>query len=213
MTEEAAQYNPAQHVPSFEGTDWIREIQEERRRQYSKGFDALHDDRWHEGGTLADMAACYAAGQPIFIPNQTDDRRYPMVDLFPEQFEQWDQRDTDPRHIMLVKAAALILAELERYERTTPGRLANRILRFDIDPLELEITHNHLDLSITRLPEWVPLQNELGQLETVRVIDIRRNPEGRLEFQIGEQDASPRLNRDGLPVWVDRDGFAAAWPT
>ena len=90
----------------------IEEIVAERKRQIeSEGWTTKHDDE-HNGGEMAMAASCYAlhaapasihrfnAGVPLSWPN-------------------WDikwWKPTNPRRD-LVKAAALIVAEIERLDR------------------------------------------------------------------------------------------------
>ena len=83
---------------------WIAEIREERGRQIKKGYDAKHDDQ-HTLGQLADAAAHYATCP--WTPTKTE---WPFDD---EATTITDER----RKANLVKAAALILAELERLDR------------------------------------------------------------------------------------------------
>jgi hypothetical protein len=83
-------------------------IAAERRRQIeSEGWTIEHDDLEHNPGELAQAAACYAAcaftkpsGTPIFWP-----------------WEGWWKWSDDPRR-NLVRSAALIVAELEKFERS-----------------------------------------------------------------------------------------------
>lgn len=95
------------------------EIVDERTRQIcGEGFSFAHDDA-HTKGELARAAACYAefAAEP-------DDRRADMAARlvagkwcprrWPWAFSWWKPRD---RRRDLVRAAALILAEIERLDR------------------------------------------------------------------------------------------------
>lgn len=78
----------------------IDEIIAERKRQIDiELFDSAHDDR-HSGGELASAAACYALGRRT-------------------KWWPWDQDWWKPstRQRNLVKAAALMVAEIERLER------------------------------------------------------------------------------------------------
>jgi len=87
--------------------DWSHEIKKERARQISqKGYSVEHDDS-HIAGEIADHAAAYAT---------TD------VDMFKELYpygnlEKSIKTKDQDRKVQLVKAGALILAELERLER------------------------------------------------------------------------------------------------
>lgn len=78
----------------------IAEITHERKRQVVvEGFSRLRDDL-HVHGELAQAAACYAAGE--------------YSDIWPFDEEWW--KPEMPRR-NLIKAAALIVAEIERLDR------------------------------------------------------------------------------------------------
>lgn len=80
------------------------EILTERNRQIDQeGFSVSSDDE-HDCGELADAAACYAIGQP----NKVTDHVWPWP-------PHWWKPTTRRRN--LIKAAALIVAELERLQR------------------------------------------------------------------------------------------------
>jgi hypothetical protein len=80
----------------------IQEIAAERGRQIEvEGWPPEHDDA-HDENQLAYAAACYAVGMPM------------------DGYWQWDASWWKPgpdRRRRLVKAGALIVAELERLER------------------------------------------------------------------------------------------------
>ncbi|SMG09835.1 hypothetical protein [Paraburkholderia susongensis] len=99
--------NPVQSLSAAE-----RAVLAERRRQVSEeGCTLEHDDR-HQDGEMALAAACYAAA---------DTESYPPAeppDMWPWDVEWW--KPTTPRH-NLVKAAALIIAEIERIDRAAPA--------------------------------------------------------------------------------------------
>jgi len=88
-----------------------RDVLAERRRQIEEEFyTAEHDDDEHERGELAAAAASYAvaaAGGDYTADN-------PPV-MWPAD---WDFKPGKPRR-MMVKACALLLAEIERRDRTT----------------------------------------------------------------------------------------------
>ena len=87
----------------------VGEIRDERYRQISEeGWSPAHDDE-HNCNELADAAACYALGQPSQIIEQ----------LWPWAQEWW--KPTDKRR-NLVKAGALIVAEIERLDRVEKGQ-------------------------------------------------------------------------------------------
>lgn len=94
----------------------------ERARQVEReGWTAAHDDG-HEDGALAMAAACYAAAavdERIYIRDDAHTSAYIFVDPWPRDWE--DKRRTHPtepaRIRMLVKAGALIAAEIDRVLR------------------------------------------------------------------------------------------------
>jgi len=87
--------------------DAARDVLAERQRQISaEGWTPEHDDE-HEIGELARAAACYAA-------NATGFRLMNRANLWPWDRAWW--KPTTPRRD-LVKAGALILAEIERIDR------------------------------------------------------------------------------------------------
>lgn len=85
----------------------------ERQRQIEhEHYSHAHDDDEHETGELADAAACYAkqAGRYVrgFTGNSPPPAGWPWRDL------DWKPKDARSN---LVRAAALILAEIERLDR------------------------------------------------------------------------------------------------
>lgn len=96
------------------------DVLDERFRQTSKeGWTPEHDDA-HPYSEMAKAAACYAA---IENPNHTLRLHYGKYDE-PVWPEDWTYKPKDRRR-NLVRAAALIIAEIERLDRaeqpTTPG--------------------------------------------------------------------------------------------
>jgi len=90
----------------------IDDIAAERRRQAeAEGWTPEHDDQ-HEEGDLADAAACYAAGCIPLAPVEDGSTR--LVPLWPWLAAWWKPSD---RRRDLVKAGALIVAEIERIDR------------------------------------------------------------------------------------------------
>ncbi len=80
------------------------ELLTERFRQISdEEWSFEHDDE-HDCNELADAAACYALGQPSQIIEQ----------LWPWSIDWWKPKD---KRRNLVKAGALIIAEIERLDR------------------------------------------------------------------------------------------------
>lgn len=96
-----------------------RDVLAERQRQVSvEGWDDIHDD-CNDRAELAQAAACYAlsgtpADEAVFIHGRWKDPR--------DLFWPWDRAWWKPtnRRRDLVKAGALILAEIERLDRATP---------------------------------------------------------------------------------------------
>ncbi|GEP00511.1 hypothetical protein [Methylobacterium haplocladii] len=87
-----------------------RDVLAERRRQVeAEGWKPEHDDQ-HGAGELALAASCYASRAH---DKRKDDR--PL--LWPWSRPEW--KPGDPRR-MLIKAGALILAEIERWDRAAP---------------------------------------------------------------------------------------------
>lgn len=92
----------------------INEISIERMRQTDReGYTDAHDDE-HTGGELCKAAACYALGSPE-IRNMGGS----TVRLWP-----WSPDDWKPKGARrdLIRAAALIVAEIERMDRITAGK-------------------------------------------------------------------------------------------
>ena len=100
----------------------IQDIVAERERQQSvEGWSPGHDDE-HDGGELAKAAACYAAGKIVSaIPTEIDPDRgaagYRSV--WPWDMTWWKPKTY--RH-NLVRAAALLVAEIERLDRRSALR-------------------------------------------------------------------------------------------
>lgn len=100
-------------------TDAARDVLAERRRQIEKeGWTPEHDDE-HNDGSLASVAACYACGCCSEEPG----------DGAPSWPPSWDAswwRPKDNRR-NLVKAGALILADIERLDRIESATLAKQV--------------------------------------------------------------------------------------
>lgn len=100
----------------------VYDVIAERTRQIEReGFDSVHDD-YHSGGELALAACCYAfAAQMPPITREVIKPAEGGVANSVTLSENWPFGDdwwkpTTPRHD-LVKAAALIIAEIERIDR------------------------------------------------------------------------------------------------
>lgn len=92
-------------------SDAVRDVVAERQRQQAKkpdgeGWTPEHDDM-HTGGELAAAAACYA------VPALTQVAP-PAAQWWPWNYNWWKPKD---RRSDLVRAGALILAEIERLDR------------------------------------------------------------------------------------------------
>lgn len=89
-------------------TSAARDVLAERQRQIeAEGWTPEHDDQ-HTDGSLAVAAACYAIADR--------DGRAEAPPFWPWDLDWW--KPSDDRR-MLVKAGALILAEIERLDRAT----------------------------------------------------------------------------------------------
>lgn len=97
-------------------SDALDAIAEERNRQINEeGWTCAHDDE-HSGGEMADAAACYALssdGRRKLDAHDIGLKRWPPV------FWPWSNRYWKPktRDRDLIRAGALIVAELERIKR------------------------------------------------------------------------------------------------
>jgi hypothetical protein len=98
-----------------------RDVLAERDRQIEReGWTPEHDDE-HGDGSMATAAACYALGQS-WVSGRNE-----AVSFWPWD-DKWNKIGRDRRR-NLVKAGALILAEIERLDRAaTPGVKATRTL-------------------------------------------------------------------------------------
>lgn len=101
----------------------IDDIAKERRRQISKeGWTLEHDDE-HEDGSLADVAACYAATTRAFKAEEFAGASYRVYtvysDLWPKSWADHWWKPKRKRRRNLIIAAALIVAEIERLDRAS----------------------------------------------------------------------------------------------
>jgi hypothetical protein len=111
----------------------IELITKERKRQIEKeGWTAEHDDEY-ELGELASVAVCYASPYRPYVLDKQGDNIY-FKDAYPLVWDsEWDKRKrhkfgdgivienkslpTNQRIRNLVKAGALIAAEIDRLQR------------------------------------------------------------------------------------------------
>lgn len=103
----------------------IGDIADERRRQIdAEGWTPEHDDE-HGDGEMADAAACYAATSDLFAADLIDEGQPDSMivyrSVWPWDAEWWKPKD---RRRDLVRAAALIVAEIERIDRKAANWLA-----------------------------------------------------------------------------------------
>jgi len=104
----------------------IEEIAAERRRQVEReGYDTAHDDA-HTDGSIADAAASYAQTKPVLEikveyewPTRGEYRvavEYDVPMTWPSSWHarRWKPKD---RRRDLIRAGALIVAEIERLDR------------------------------------------------------------------------------------------------
>jgi hypothetical protein len=91
-------------------TKAAQDVLAERQRQVEvEGWDTRHDDD-HEDGAMAMAASCYA--------NTVYTRRTHAPAAWPWDASWWKPKD---RRSNLVRAAALLLAEIERLDRAVDG--------------------------------------------------------------------------------------------
>ena len=103
----------------------IEEIAAERARQVAEeGWTTEHDDD-HSRGEMAEAAAAYAwwSAVPEFRRSRTDidddsHVAWHLRRIWPEQWERYWFKPSTPRRD-LIKAAALIVADIERLDRAT----------------------------------------------------------------------------------------------
>lgn len=92
----------------------LEDIAAERRRQIEvEGWAPEHDDM-HRDGVLARAAACYADPHLVFRGWTRDGQKVSIPDHWPWEPSWWKPTT---RRRDLVKAAALIVAEIERLDR------------------------------------------------------------------------------------------------
>lgn len=91
------------------------DVQAERKRQQErKGWTPAHDDQHQDGAIgLAGAGYAYAAAWAVMAPSEQQHTPDNPPEFWPCE---WDFKPAEPRR-MLVKAAALILAEIERLDR------------------------------------------------------------------------------------------------
>jgi hypothetical protein len=117
--------------PKGDAGDWetaaSRDVLAERQRQIGvEGWTPEHDDE-HDGGEMAQAAACYAMGKAeLRSTHRLSSQPNPATGihrLWPWDIDWWRPSD---RRRNLVKAGALILAEIERLDRASALSLARQ---------------------------------------------------------------------------------------
>ena len=95
-------------------TKAIRDILDERQRQVEvEGFDLAHD-RTHQPGTLSEASMCYTEEAVFLQRNPSVHSPWPAPPVnWPWDFSGWKPVNA---RTSLVKAAALIIAEIERID-------------------------------------------------------------------------------------------------
>lgn len=95
-------------------TKATEDVLAERRRQIEgKGFDEEHDDGYSRN-ELARAAACYAVSDLLWKHEQITDNGHLSRPVWPWSSTWWKPKS--PRQD-LVRAAALLIAEIERMDR------------------------------------------------------------------------------------------------
>lgn len=106
-------------LEAMPSTKAAADVMAERKRQIDKeGWTPEHDDR-HTGGDMALAAASYAANAATWIginPNLPEEKYAVLANPFRWPWAKKWWKPTNPRRD-LIKAAALILAEIERLDR------------------------------------------------------------------------------------------------
>lgn len=104
---------PAQASAWVAETDAARDVLAERKRQMSaEGWTPEHDDE-HGLGEMASAAGFYA----LHAHDPERSKKFTAPQRWPWDFKWWKPGSA---RRMLVKAGALILAEIERLDRATP---------------------------------------------------------------------------------------------
>ncbi len=104
----------------------VLEVARERERQMlEEGFTTDKDDDL-VGSALADAAACYAADCRVFRSEirygRASEAYTAYIDLWPWSGKWWKPKD---RRRNLIRAAALIIAEIERLDRKNSRKTDN----------------------------------------------------------------------------------------
>lgn len=105
-------------------TQAATDVLAERQRQIKvEGWTASHDDLEHVPGLLSSAAVCYALNASTWLRNPNASRA-DYAGMSPINWTNWpwEEKWWKPKNERrdLVRAAALILAEIERLDRAQP---------------------------------------------------------------------------------------------
>jgi len=99
----------------------LKSVRKERLAQLDReGWTPSHDDS-HTGNELAFAGALYGLNAAMNGGRQTYEGHHAIRELWPWSGEWWKPTT---RRRDLVKAAALLVAEIERIDRANPGMVA-----------------------------------------------------------------------------------------
>jgi len=124
MRERGCEGLPRPEGISRGPTQAVLDVLAERRRQIeAEGWTPEHDDAQHTAGELAGAAACYArhVNARAWVIDTPFDTYTTEVAPNEWPWEDWWWKPSTPRRD-LVKAAALILAEIERLDRMAAAK-------------------------------------------------------------------------------------------
>jgi hypothetical protein len=99
------------------GRSGVQQIRAERGRHKGLGWSAFHDDDEHDQGELAQAAAAYLLFDRLGPYPMTGFDLVVFEAVWPWPTCQFNPGDSGNRQRRLVKAGALIAAELDRLER------------------------------------------------------------------------------------------------
>ena len=117
MSKETTQAETPAPVPHMGGSQALADIAAERRRQVEvEGWEAAHDDE-HTDGSLALAAGsyCESAARPKILARKPG-AAFAIPKLWPQSWSRDWWKPKSPRED-LVRAGALIIAEIERIDR------------------------------------------------------------------------------------------------
>lgn len=124
LRRKGLQGSPLRAATPTMKTQAMQDVIAERRRQIeTEGWISQHDDE-HTDGSLARAAACYAlhAGDEAALASKAIPWRNQDLDGLPDCWpDSWDSSWWKPKDMRrnLVRAAALLIADIERLDRST----------------------------------------------------------------------------------------------